>query len=73
MSAKDQRYFRNCPICDDLLVGTDDGESVFLSLQEALTSNMDADLCCTLCGEEVSNTEARTIVDKGCPPLKKVR
>lgn len=66
MSLKDTRYYRNCPICGDTLIGTDDALEVFESLKSQLEENI-AEPNCTLCGEPCP--EAAKIVAAGEPEL----
>lgn len=76
MSTKDQRYYRKCPICGDILPGTDDGAEVFESLKDQVA---EIDIGgesyipnCTLCGTDCGSIEeARAIVAKGEPKLKR--
>lgn len=76
MSCKDRRYFRNCPICQDRLPGTDDGLEVFESLKEQVaeikSGQVDYDTPnCTLCGEDCPMKKAEAILLAGEPTLEK--
>jgi len=76
MSVKDTRFKRQCPICSDILPGTDDAVMVFECLKEQVADidNGKADFDepnCTLCGEDCSLGEARKILAKGEPKLLK--
>lgn len=70
MSVKDTRYYRRCPICDDTLIGTDDGLEVFESIRGQLRAVPDEIPNCTLCGENCRSLEqAHKIVEFGPPQL----
>lgn len=80
MSTKDMDFKRECCICGDTLVGTDDGLEVYESLIEqmkALDTGVDCDgnpvdfdePCCTLCGTDCPLALAREIIAKGKPKL----
>jgi len=71
MSTKDLNFYRFCPICNDKLVGSDDGLEVFQSLEDQLEdpSIADEDPCCTLCGEDCPRAEATQLVAAGEPTL----
>lgn len=80
MSTKDMDYKRECCICGDTLVGTDDGLEVYESLVgqvKALDTGLDYDgepvdftePCCTLCGEPCDLAKAHEIIAKGQPKL----
>lgn len=69
MSLKDTRFYRDCPICDDRLVGTDDGLEVYETLRDQLMDPTITKPACTLCGEECTREEAQNIVDLGEPTL----
>jgi hypothetical protein len=76
VSTKDQRYYRICPICQDILPGTDDGAEVFESLKDQIADIDENGQTyipnCTLCGTNCSSVkEARTIVARGEPVLKR--
>jgi hypothetical protein len=82
MSVKDTRYSRQCVICGDTLVGTDDGLMVYESLKEQVDA-IDAgfsdgdeafdDPSCTLCGEDCPVSRARIILAAGEPSLNRTR
>jgi transcription initiation factor IIE alpha subunit len=72
MSVKDKRFYRVCPICGDILPGTDDGLEVFQSLEEQIANPEEGSkFGCTLCGERVTQEEADEIIKNGEPELKK--
>lgn len=78
MSVKDQRFYRKCPICEDILPGTDDGAEVYNALKDQLAAIAEGDDIgipnCTLCGEECESIEAaNAIVALGEPKLRKTR
>lgn len=70
MSTKDMNYCRKCPICKDILPGTDDGLEVFECLKDQVELGLPKPNC-TLCGEEVKGgiEAAREILAKGEPIL----
>ena len=81
MSVKDTRFYRDCPICGDKLVGTDDGLGVYLGLVDALDQKKagretfeDTDepitFGCGLCGDQIEQAEAEAIVARGEPPMQ---
>lgn len=76
MSVKDTRFKRQCPICSDTLIGTDDGKMVYDCLVEEVkeieAGTIKGDPCCTLCGEECPLEEAKQIIARGEPTLQKV-
>jgi hypothetical protein len=69
MSAKDMRFYRNCPICGDRLDGTDDGLEVFESLKYQIHDPDVEEPCCTLCGEPCPGAKATEIINRGEPVL----
>lgn len=74
MSLKDTRFFRTCPICDDTLPGTDDGIMIFESLAAQLAAAPDETPNCCLCGDEAKSlVEARDIVARGTPKLRRTQ
>lgn len=68
MSHKDRRFYSECPICANRLIGSDDGAEVYESLQSQVEAKEEQP-CCTLCGEQVTVAEAKAIVEKGPPKL----
>lgn len=71
MSFKDQNYYRRCPICKDILPGTDDGLEVYESLKGQLEAAPAQIPNCTLCGEDCESLQtAVDIVAAGEPKLK---
>jgi len=74
MSTKDMNYCRKCPICNDILPGTDDGLEVFECLKDQVEQGI-AEPNCTLCGEGVEGglEGAREILAKGEPILNEVK
>jgi hypothetical protein len=69
VSCKDTRFYRNCVICGDRLVGTDDGLDVFESLREQLADPEVDEPNCTLCGEGCPVLKANDIIARGEPKL----
>jgi hypothetical protein len=72
MSLKDTRYCRMCPICDDKLIGTDDGLQVFESLKDQVAEGIE-EPCCDLCGEDISLADAKELIERGPPALLKTK
>lgn len=74
MSVKDNNYCRKCPICGDVLPGTDDGLEVYESLLEQIAQAF-SEPNCTLCGEGVDGglEEAKAIVARGEPHLNELK
>lgn len=73
MSLKDMNYCRKCPICADILVGTDDGLEVYVTLKAQVDEGT-PNPTCTLCGLDTGGlNEAKDIVARGEPHLNKVK
>lgn len=68
MSVKDTRYYRRCPICEDQLIGTDDGIEVYESIVAQVEEGV-VEPNCTLCGQECTTEKAKDILSLGTPHL----